>query len=244
MKTALFEKAIGLLKLVKGVDYHVLDFGCGKGELLGRLAKSVGANSRLVGYDAMEPAIAGARARYPNVEFICDRFVRDLPFADASFDFVVTIDTLECLTDKEALINEMHRIVKPGGHVLAMHWDWDTQLYHIPSRALARQAAWAFSDWKQPWMDAADGQMGRQLWGLVERSGKFHGTADSFCLIETSYEAGTYGYDRAQDLAAVVEAGGFEKGHYEQFCRELSESYQRGDYFYSLTSFIYYGQRI
>jgi SAM-dependent methyltransferase len=244
MKTVLFEKAVNLLKLNKAVDYHVLDFGCGKGELLGLLSGSVGANSRLVGYDATEASIAGARANYPDLEFICDRFVRDLPFADASFDLVVTIDTLECLTNKEALVKEMHRIVKPGGHVLAMHWDWETQIYNVPSRALARKAVWAFSDWKQPWMDAADGQMGRQLWGLFEGSGKFHGTADSFCLIETAYEAGTYGYDRAQDLAAVVTAGGLDKSDYEQLCRELSESYQRGDYFYSLTSFIYHGQRI
>lgn len=244
MKTALFKKAVNLLKLDTGIDYHVLDFGCGKGELLGLLSRSVGASSRLVGYDAMESSIARARANYPGVEFTCDRFVSDLPFADASFDLVVTIDTLECLTNKEALVKEIHRIMKPGGCVLAMHWDWDTQLYNIPSRGLARKAASAFSDWKQPWMDASDGRMGRQLWGLFEGGGRFHGIVDSFCLIETDYEVGKYGYDRAQDLAAVVEAGGFEKGDYEQFCRELSESCQRGDYFYSLTSFSYYGQRI
>lgn len=122
---------------------------------------------------------------------MCDRFVRNLPFAGASFDLVVTIDTLECLTNKETLRDEVHRILKLDGHALTIHWDGDTQIYNVPNRALARKVVWAFSDWKQSWMDAADGQMGRHLWGLFEGSGKFHGMADSFCLVETAYEADT-----------------------------------------------------
>lgn len=57
MKTALFEKVVSLLKLSKHVDYHVLDFGCGNGELLGLLSRSVGESSRLIGYDTMELTI-------------------------------------------------------------------------------------------------------------------------------------------------------------------------------------------
>lgn len=244
MKTALFEKAVSMLKLARSADYQILDVGCGKGEFLELLSRSVGVNSRLVGYDAMEHSIASARINCPGAEFTCDRFAHDLPFADASFDLVVTIDTIECIKNKEALRDEMHRILKPGGQVLAVHWDWDTQTYNVPSRELARKAVWEFSDRQQPWMDGVDGQMGRKLWGLFEGSGKFHGVADSFCLIETDYEAGTYGYDRVRELSALVEAGGFDKSEYEQFCRELSEGRKRGDYFYALTSFLYHGNRV
>lgn len=147
------------------------------------------------------------------------------------------------INNKEALVSEIHRVLKPGGRVLAMHWDWDTQTYNIPTRELARMAVRAFSDWKQPWMDEADGQMGRKLWGLFEGNGKFHGNPDSFCLIETEYEAGQYGYDRAFDLSELVERGGFNRDDYQQFLCELSESSERGEYFYSVTSFIYHGWR-
>jgi SAM-dependent methyltransferase len=243
MKTVLFEKAAGILDIASDSDHQVLDFGCGKGELLGALSGRIGTKSRLVGYDAMEKSIAIAQARYPNAEFICERFAEELPFPDASFDVFVTIDTLECIKNKEALLAEIHRVLKPGGEILAMHWDWDTQTYNISTRELARKAVRAFSDWKQPWMDEADGQMGRKLWGLFEGSGKFHGSPDAFCLIETEYEAGQYGYDRAQDLSGLVENGEFDEGEYKQFRRELSESRQRGEYFYSVTSFIYHGRR-
>lgn len=243
MKTPLFRKALGILDLAQDGCYQVLDFGCGKGEFLGLLSSLVGKNSRLVGYDAMENSIATARASYPAAEFICGRFVHELPFPDGSFDRLVTIDTIECIKNKEALINEVHRVLKPGGEVLAAHWDWDTQTYNIPNRELARKAVWAFSDWKQPWMDEADGQMGRKLWGLFEGTGKFHGSSDAICLVETEYEAGRYGYDRVHDLSRLVEISGFNRGEYEQFCRDLSESRARGEYFYSITSFIYHGRR-
>jgi len=243
MKTLLFGKAVGTLGLAVDADYHVLDFGCGKGEFLHALSGTIGPQSRLVGYEAMEKSIAIAQARCPNAEFICERFAEELPFPDASFDVFVTIDTLECIKNKGALLAEIHRILKPGGQVLAMHWDWDTQTYSIRTRELARKAVLAFSDWKQPWMDESDGQMGRKLWGLFEGGGKFHGSPDAFCLIETKYEAGQYGFDRAQDLSGVVKDGVLDESEYEQFRHELTECSERGEYFYSVTSFIYHGRR-
>lgn len=243
MKTLLFEKALELLGLSPDREYRVLDFGCGTGEFLGTLSDALGSGSRLVGYDAMEKSVAIARARYRSADFMCGRFVKELPFPEASFDVLVTIDTLECIKDKGALLTEIHRVLRPGGQVLAMHWDWDTQTYNIPNRALARKAAAAFSDWQQPWMDEADGQMGRKLWGLFEGSGKFHGHPDAVCLIETEYEAGSYGYDRAQDLSGLVELGRFDEDDYQQFLRDLRESRRRQEYFYSVTSFIYHGRR-
>jgi len=243
MKSHIFKKAIGILGLAHDSDYQVLDFGCGKGELLHALSGRIGSKSRLVGYDAIPKSIAIAQARSPNAVFICERFAEELPFPNASFDVFMTIDTLECIKNKESLLDEIYRILRPGGQVFAMHWDWDTQTYNIPTRELARKAVQAFSDWKQPWMDEADGQMGRKLWGLFEGSGKFRGSPDAFCMIETEYEPGQYGYDRAQDLFEVVENGGLDEGEYEQFRRELSESIERGEYFYSVTSFIYHGRR-
>ena len=130
MEKVLFEKAVSILDIVSGSDYQVLDFGCGNGELLGALSRRIGTKSRLVGYDAMEKSIAIAQARYPNADFICERFSEELPFPDASFDLFVTIDTLECIKNKEALLAEIYRVLKPGGEILAMHWDWDTSRWH------------------------------------------------------------------------------------------------------------------
>ncbi len=242
-KAQLFDKARSLLNLPEGHTCHVLDFGCGKGELLGRLSETMHDGSRLVGVDAMERAIVQARDDFPTVEFICDKFVDRLCFNDSSFDAVVTIDAIECVPDKAALLKEIHRILKPRGKIVAMHWDWDTQTYNIQSKELARRAVQAFSDWKQPWMEDADGQMGRKLWGLFEGSNLFRGRSDTYCLVETEYCPGKYGFDRARDLSGLVERGGFDSVDYESFCKELSDSSAKGQYHYTVTSFIYCGTR-
>lgn len=242
-KIQVYEKALSILDLRVGNTYQVLDIGCGTGEFLGHLSQVAGRNSELVGIDAMERSIVQAKKDYPSIEFTCHKFKDKFALPDEWFDVVVTIDTIECIKDKEALVSEIHRILKPHGKVLAMHWDWDTQTYNVENKELARKAVWAFSDWKQSWMDECDGQMGRKLWCLFEKSKKFHGRPDTFSLLETTYEPGTYGFDRAQDLAMLVAQGKFDKQDYESFRRELRESGANGHYFYSLTSFIYFGQK-
>jgi len=41
-----------------------------------------------------------------------------LPFADASFDFVCSIEVVEHLEDQFAFVRELFRVVKPGGRVI------------------------------------------------------------------------------------------------------------------------------
>ncbi len=50
---------------------------------------------------------------FPNVEVIGDLF--NLPFKDSSFDYVFSIFVLEHVPNPELAIEEMHRVLKPGG---------------------------------------------------------------------------------------------------------------------------------
>jgi len=244
MKKPLFEYALSKLDISQEEVYAILDFGCGNGDFLGALSKRVNAESKLVGIDAMERFIQEANSRYPGISFICRKFDGKLDFPDASFDIIVTIDVVECIGDKAALVNEFHRILKPRGKILAAHWDWDTMVYGSDNKEIARKAISSFSDWKQPWMDNCDGQMGRKLWGLFEGSGKFRGIPASFNLMETIYEKGKYGFDRMQDIAMIADKSGITKAEYEKLHSELIEKNARGQYFYSVTSFIYCGEKI
>lgn len=243
-KTPVFKKALEILDLRLGSRQHVLDIGCGTGELLGQVATVLGDGSGLVGLDEREDAILQAKTAHPNIEFIRYKFHDRLPFPDEQFHVVVSVDTIECIQNKDALISEIHRVLKPRGKVFAMHWDWDTQTYTVGNRNFARRAVWAFSDWKQSWMGDCDGQMGRKLWGLFEGSKKFHGRPEAFSLLETEYMAGRYGFDRVQELAALVGEAELDQEEYEGFRKELSVSSAKGQYFYSVTSFIYFGEKI
>ncbi len=243
MKDSLFGKILSLLDLESRKRYDVLDIGCGQGDLLGRISASVTPESTLVGIDAMQKPIVHARESYPRIDFHQEKFVDSLSFPDAAFDIVLSVDTLECISDKKALVAEVARVLRPTGTIIFAHWDWDTQVYNSEYKESVRRLVTAFSDWKQDWMDASDGQMGRRLWGLFEGSGMFTGAMESFTLLETKYEEGQYGFDRLQDLGGLVKSGTIDATEYVMIHREMKALAERNEYFYSVNSYIYTGRK-
>jgi len=75
---------------------------------------------RVSAIDISENVVAAARRRYPELDAsACD--VRAMPFADATFDVVVSNSTLDHFDTVEAItggLAELARVVKPGGHLI------------------------------------------------------------------------------------------------------------------------------
>lgn len=98
--------------LVAGRD--VLDVACGTGYGSALLAQSA---ARVTGADISLDTVAHARTRYatvPNLEFHRADCAA-MPFADASFDAVVSFETIEHITAQEAFLDEVRRVLRPGG---------------------------------------------------------------------------------------------------------------------------------
>jgi 2-polyprenyl-3-methyl-5-hydroxy-6-metoxy-1,4-benzoquinol methylase len=91
----------------------VLDAACGTGYGSSELARVA---SRVVGVDVDERAVAYARSRYggDNVEFET-MDVAALRFGDASFDVVVSFETIEHVADGGAFLGEVVRVLRPPG---------------------------------------------------------------------------------------------------------------------------------
>jgi SAM-dependent methyltransferase len=243
MKEALFKKIMSLLELDAERHYDILDLGCGSGDLLGRISSSLSNDSTLVGIDSRSRPVFQAVASYPGIDFHQEKFVDSLSFSDATFDIVLSVDTLECIPNKTALVREVARVLRPRGIVLFAHWDWDTQVYSSRHKHLVRKFVAEFSDWQQDWMDTCDGQMGRRLWGLFQGGGIFRGTMEAFTLMETKFTKGQYGFDNIQRLASLVEVGRIDKNDYGLICDEMAALAESGEYFYSVTSYIYIGNK-
>src|SRR5579862_6931319 len=98
-------------------DKRVLDAACGEG--YGSALLSIAATS-VVGLDAADEAIAHARTAYGDLRGL--RFEQGdcaaLPFADASFDLVVSFETIEHITAQREFLGEVRRVLAPGGLLL------------------------------------------------------------------------------------------------------------------------------
>ncbi len=232
------------MNLDKDMDYSILDFGCGNGQLLGEVKKHVSPNSILIGTNSLPESQDYASEHFPGIDFKVQKFVDAFDFPDNSFDVILSVDVLECIPDKTVLLEELCRILKPGGRVLFAHWDWDTQVWNSENKDLIRDFVHRFADWEQGWMDACDGMMGRKLWGFFQSSGRFQGQPEIFNLIETRFEEGSYGFDRMMDLNALVEKGVIGSEDHLKIIKEMKDLDEKEEYFYSLSSYIYFGKMI
>jgi len=95
---------------------HVLDLGCGDGILCEKLLSARPDLGRLCGLDVSQAEIAAARRRLAGrpVELFEAR-AQALPFADASFDAVLSHMVLMLLDPLDDAVREIARILRPGG---------------------------------------------------------------------------------------------------------------------------------
>jgi len=99
----------------------VLDLGSGAGTDLLVAAQMVGADGSVTGVDMTPEMIAKARASadelgLPNVEFV-ESEAEPLPFADGSFDVVISNGVIDLIPDKDAVFAELFRVLRPGGRL-------------------------------------------------------------------------------------------------------------------------------
>ena len=104
-----------------GARMRVLDAGCGTGGLLANLRTGAWRTGVEISPDGIR--LARTRGRAPLVQ----GSVSSLPFADESFDAVVSIDVLcHAGVDERQAIAEAARVLKPGGRLLVQvpAFDW------------------------------------------------------------------------------------------------------------------------
>jgi arsenite methyltransferase len=115
-----------------GVGYHldlaalapgatVLDLGSGSGTDVFCAAVQVGAAGRVVGVDFTRAQVDAASAARDSAGLTQARFVEApihaLPFADASFDDVISNGVINLAVDKRRVFAEAARVLRPGGRL-------------------------------------------------------------------------------------------------------------------------------
>ena len=92
---------------------RILDLGCGDGQLTTRIAAT---GALVVGVDASPEMVLSARGRSIVAE---EAFAESLPHEDSIFDAVFSNAALHWVRDQDAMMTEVHRVLKPGGRFVA-----------------------------------------------------------------------------------------------------------------------------
>jgi SAM-dependent methyltransferase len=102
----------------------VLDVGCGTGSSLLQFIKLGFLPQNLTGMDSGAERIEQARARFPNVEFLCESAER-MSIPDSTFDLAFESTLFMMLTSEEIarqIAGEMLRVIRRGGYVMIADW--------------------------------------------------------------------------------------------------------------------------
>jgi ubiquinone/menaquinone biosynthesis C-methylase UbiE len=112
-----FEKILSSLRFGKIIQYipsnaRILDLGCGyNGKLLQTIEKSISSG---VGMDIS----VNPESKNTKIELISHNLNYPLPFSENEFDVVTSLANLEHLDDPSYALQEIFRVLKPGGILL------------------------------------------------------------------------------------------------------------------------------
>ncbi|MDB6164760.1 MAG: hypothetical protein JWL98_2192 [Xanthomonadaceae bacterium] len=164
---------------------HVLDLGCGTGEITRRLAQRY-AQADLTGVDILEGNLAlarrdsaafGDRVRYQQG----DAFA--LAFDAGSFDLVVCRHMSQAVPDFPQVLAEMTRVLRPGGWLHLLSEDYG-MLQFPASAAFDPDQFWNANALAFLASIGCDGRIGRHSPGLLQANG-YLDVAMDYVIVDT-----------------------------------------------------------
>lgn len=219
---------------------RLLDVGCGRGEAALVLAEDLGPDGQVVGIDASTSMLRDARERVKAaacpVRFsVGDALALDEP--DRSFDAARSERTLQWLTNPQSAVDELARVLKPGGRVSLIDTDWSTLQLDVGDSRIAAQVRTAMRAER-----SRASNVGSRLGRLTQAAGLEAGPATSETHVWTTWNPdnspapeGCFSMPSlADDLIATGHLDQTEAG---RFVSTIHDAARNGRFSMSLTMF-------
>jgi ubiquinone/menaquinone biosynthesis C-methylase UbiE len=222
---------------------RLLEVGSGSGILCRMLAPCLQPGGQMVGVD-ISPEMTIEAQKYALAEEIDGGIsfetctAESLPYPDASFDGAIAARLLLHAADPETVIREMKRVVKPGGRVVVMDWDFDTVTVDHPDKGLTRRLL----HWRND-HHGGNNWSGRQLWRRMREAGLQNLSVHPWVSVAHGEEDGlTQSLWRAAQVAC--EGGAISPVEQDVWVKELKDSLRVGTFFASIVYFIVKGTAV
>lgn len=215
---------------------RALDIGSGPGLLAHDMARVLGADGRVDGVDVSESMLAIARRRdaapgAAPVE-LHEALAAELPFADATFDVAVSTQVYEYVEDMPAALDEVRRVLRPGGRLVVLDTDWGSVVWHSndPARMHRMLAAWD--------EHLADPYLPRRLRRLLADAGFEGRSCSTTTVLNAGYEPDTYSANLIEFIRSfVVGRPGVDEAEVAAWADDLRAL--GDDYFFSLNRYLF-----
>lgn len=215
---------------------RVLDVGVGPGLLAEDMAHSVGEHGRVAGVDLSEAMLEMTRRRCAELAWTDFRAAdaTKLPFADDSFDALVSTQVYEYVSDMAGALAEAHRVLRRGGRIVVLDTDWDSVVWNTRDRARMRRILDAWD------AHLHDPHLPSTLVAKLERAGFRNQRQEVIPLLNTSHHAHTYSFGIKLAIHGFVKARGrVDADEADAWLAELEELGASDEYFFSLNRFLF-----
>jgi ubiquinone/menaquinone biosynthesis C-methylase UbiE len=219
---------------------NLLEVGSGSGLLCRQAGANLGPDGTITGVDISIEMITTARqlAARQNLGtriYFAVASAERLPYADSSFEGAFAARLLLHLEDPDVVLNEMVRVVRPGGRIILMDWDFETVTVDHPDRELTRRLL----NWRTDHY-GSNNWSGRQLFRRAQQAGLKGLWVNPVVTIARDESAGfTHTLWRAAQRAC--DAGAISPREQAAWTNDLKTYIAQGRFFASITYFIVRG---
>lgn len=218
----------------------ILEVGSGSGILCRLMTPHLQPNGHVVGMD-ISPHLLLEAKKYAlpeepgkHISFECGAG-ESLPHSCEAFDGAFAARLLLHAKDPDAIVCEMVRVVKPGGRIVVMDWDFDSVVVDHPERELTRRLLHWRSD-----HHGGNNWSGRQLWRRMAVAGlKYLSTHPVTTVVHSESDGLTQSLLRAAQVSR--EGGAISADEFDAWVSTLKERIQEGTFFASIVYFIIKG---
>jgi ubiquinone/menaquinone biosynthesis C-methylase UbiE len=223
-------RTVELLRVEPGA--LLLDVGCGTGHDTRALGMAAGREGLAIGVDASAVMLKSAETRGGS---FLQADARSLPFPDASFDGSRIDRVLQHVAGPEQAVDELLRVTRPGGRIVAIDPDQETLIADIADRALLRKV----KDFRRD-RNLCNGTIGRELPRLFRRAGLVDVACEAATLVLTDPDD-AFGFSTWPQLMHLE--GLLTDDELARWDAGVDAAVANGDFLYAVTFFISSGTK-